>query len=70
MNINLDQQSLGDCLKTIGNIGSNTHKNICTGESITVPWGAADYMTAVFILFLVAIFAVIFIGLIKMIREV
>ena len=31
------------CVREINNIGSYTVQNICSGEMVTVPWGAIDW---------------------------
>lgn len=43
-NVNIDAKTLDMCLKEIGNIGSTTYQNICTGVSKTVQWGQIDWI--------------------------
>jgi len=43
-NINLDSQTLEQCLKTINRIGSTTFQNICNGQVSSVPWGGVDWI--------------------------
>lgn len=44
INLNTDSKTLQQCLKPIYNWGSTTYNNICTNESVTVPWGMMDYV--------------------------
>jgi len=38
-----------ECLKTATNIGYDTVHNICSGAATNVPWGAGDWVGAIFL---------------------
>lgn len=46
-NLNISTESISECLKTISNIGSTVHQNVCNGASATVPWGSLDWILAI-----------------------
>jgi len=51
--VNLNQ---AECLREISNVGSTVVKNLCSGESVIVPWGSVDWMAFVFLgLFVVTV---------------
>ena len=55
-NINLNTESVQECLKTVNNWGETIHQNVCNGASATVPWGGMDYFLAIGIIAFVVIF--------------
>ena len=57
LNLNLDSKTLEACLKTVNSWGETTYQNICTGASVTVPWGQMDYVPA-----LLGALLVVFVG--------
>ena len=48
-NLNIDSQTLEQCLKSINHFGSTTYQNICNGQSSVVAWGGLDWFGAVFL---------------------
>lgn len=36
-----------DCLTTTNDIGRHVVHNICTGATIDIPWGTADWLIAI-----------------------
>lgn len=48
MNLNIDAQTLEQCLKSINNIGNTVYHNICTGEIYSIPWGGEAWFGALF----------------------
>lgn len=63
LNLKVDNKTLEACLKTINNIGSTIHQNICTGEAVTIQWGTLDWALALF-------FAAILIAMIIMLTTI
>jgi hypothetical protein len=66
VDLNQQSQSLGDCLKEIDNIGHTVYQNICTGQQVGVPWGAADWLIA---LVLASLITAAVVGIVKIIRD-
>lgn len=59
MNIDLQSQSLGECLKEVNNFGHTKLINICDGSFSVVPCGSVDW-------FLIGLLIFCFLGLIGM----
>ena len=46
-NINIDAKTLEQCLKGTSKFGETIYKNICTGETYSVPAGQWDWIVAI-----------------------
>lgn len=49
IDLTVDQQTLDMCVKSITNFGSTTYQNICTGQTVTVPFGALDWIGVILV---------------------
>lgn len=49
LNLNVDSRTLEACLKTINNFGSTVQQNICTGQSVSIPWEGLDWVIVIVI---------------------
>lgn len=47
--LDLNQQSLEHCLKSISNFGKTIYRNICTGTDASVPWGQMEWTVLILI---------------------
>jgi len=45
--LNIDSQTLDQCLKTTMNFGEFIIRNICTGQVYTIPFGGMDWVIAI-----------------------
>jgi hypothetical protein len=43
VNLNVDAQTLEQCLKSVSHFGRTEYINICTEKISVVPWGNADW---------------------------
>lgn len=69
-NLNIDSQTLDQCLKSISNFGSTTYQNICTGQTYSVGWGGLDWVGIILLLALGSIVVIfIMVGLLKIIFD-
>ena len=64
MNLNIDAQTLEQCLKTITRFGENVYQNICDGSTNIVPWGGVDWLLLIVLTTLGISFCFMFIGII------
>ncbi len=55
LNVNLQNQVVQECFKTIENWGHTVYQNICNGTESIVSWGQLDWFLAVFILIILGI---------------
>lgn len=44
MDVNLNSTAV-QCLKTTNELGAQIVTNICNGQTYTIPWGTADWLT-------------------------
>lgn len=70
INLSVDSKTLESCLKTVNNIGNTIQMNICTGQSVSVPWGSSDWLLAIGVGVLVLIcLGILVIGFIALVKE-
>jgi len=50
VNLNLDSQTLEQCLKTVSNFGNSKLINICNGQINIIPWGTVDWLVAIILI--------------------
>ena len=62
VNLNIDAKTLEQCLKSTSNFGETILRNICTGQTTTVPWGSVDWALAIFLCLLGAAVLGVIIG--------
>ena len=58
--------NLSHCIQHANSVGSTTYYNICSHTTTIVPWGSADWLSAVLLGGLVLCMAGVIAGLIKM----
>lgn len=44
---------LSQCVKTISNVGNTIYQDICDGGVNVVPWGSADWLAFLFLMFVI-----------------
>ena len=50
IDLQIDSQTLEQCLKSINNFGKTTYQNICTGQVTVVPWGALEWIVVLILI--------------------
>lgn len=48
--------NLNQCIQSTNSIGGNTFYNVCTGSTYWVPWGSLDWIGAISLTLLCALF--------------
>ena len=41
--------NMAQCIKSVTHIGHNAHHNICNGTVTNLPWGAGEWVLALFL---------------------
>lgn len=64
INLNVDAQTLAQCLKTVSDFGGTQYLNLCTGANNYVPWGSVDWFFAIILSTIGALFCLFLVGMI------
>lgn len=64
-NLNLDSQTLEQCLKTTSKFGETVYTNICTGQSYAIPMGGLDWLLVIGTLLLGVTFILVLLAMLK-----
>jgi len=59
VNLNIDAQTLAQCLKSTTRFGETVYHNICTGGTNIIPWGSADWALVIILTTIGASFALL-----------